>query len=244
MNENSKKFYKKINSILSKIVIEEDKKINKIANIIKRSYLKNGQVYTFGTGHNHLLAEEGLHRAGAFAGICPIIDDKINFKKGITKASKYERSNNIAKKILSKYKMKSKDVLIIFSNSGINITPVEAAIYAKKKKIYVIAILSYKYANFLKPNLLGKKLHQIADISIDNKGPVGDALMQTNLDIPVSSSSVISGSFILNMIYIKLADLFKKEEIFPFYLSSNLPNADKHNSILENKFKKRNPFLF
>ena len=71
---------------------------------------------------------------------------------------------------------------------------------------------------FLKPNLLGKKLHQIADISIDNKGPVGDALMQTNLDIPVSSSSVISGSFILNMIYIKLADLFKKEEIFPFLL--------------------------
>ena len=55
-----------------------------------------------------------------------------------------------AKKILSKYKMKSKDVLIIFSNSGINITPVEAAIYAKKKKIYVIAILSYKYANFFK----------------------------------------------------------------------------------------------
>ena len=95
MNENNKKFYKKINSILSKIAFEEDKKINKIAKIIKKSYLKNGQVYTFGTGHNHLLAEEGLHRAGAFAGICPIIDDKINFKKGITKASKYERSNNI-----------------------------------------------------------------------------------------------------------------------------------------------------
>ena len=244
MNENSKKFYKKINSILSKIVIEEDKKINKIANIIKKSYLKNGQLYTFGTGHNHILAEEGLHRAGAFAGICPIIDNKTNFSKGIRKASNYERSKNIAKKILDKYNMKSKDVIIIFSNSGINVTPLEAAIYAKKKKIFVIAILSYEYANFSQPSFLGKKLHQIADISIDNKGPVGDALIQTNMNIPVASSSVIAGSFILNMINVKLAKLFKKEEIFPFYLSSNLPNADKHNSILENKFKKRNPFLF
>ena len=37
--------------------------------------------------------------------------------------------------VLEKYKIRQKDVMIIFSNSGVNHVPVEAALIAKKKKI-------------------------------------------------------------------------------------------------------------
>ena len=37
--------------------------------------------------------------------------------------------------------------------------------------------------------------------------------------------------------------MLKLEKIFPFYISSNMPNADRNNNKLENKFRKNNPHL-
>ena len=34
--------------------------------------------------------------------------------------------------------------------------------------------------------------------------------------------------------------MLKLEKIFPFYISSNMPNADRNNNKLENKFRKNN----
>ena len=59
----------------------------------------------------------------------------------------------------------------------------------------------------------------------------------------VGPVSTITGSFILNSILIELAVMLKKEKIFPFYISSNMPNAFKNNNKLEKKFKKINPHL-
>jgi len=37
--------------------------------------------------------------------------------------------------------------------------------------------------------------------------------------------------------------MLKKEKIFPFYISSNMPNANANNDKLVNKYKKVNPHL-
>ena len=42
---------------------------------------------------------------------------------------------------------------------------------------------------------------------------------------------------------IELGKILKKEEPYPFYLSSNIKGSIKHNNKLENKFSKRNKFL-
>ena len=89
-----------------------------------------------------LLGEESFHRAGGFAAACPIRDDDLSFKKGARKATALERTPNIAKKALAKYKITSKDILMIVSNSGVNHAPVEAALIAKKKKIKTILRVS------------------------------------------------------------------------------------------------------
>ncbi len=120
--------------------------------------------------------------------------------------------------------------------------PIEAAVYAKNKGLKVIVILSLKYCKSIhKPN--SKKIYNIADIVIDNHGPIGDALINVSQNIKIGTSSTITGSFILNSIFVELAKLLKKERPFPFYLSSNLKGANKHNKQLEKKFSKRNKFL-
>ena len=232
----------KINSILKKISKEEHKKFFQCAKLIKNSYKKGGQLFIFGTGHSKLLAEESFHRAGGYAGACPVRSDEINFSKGTDKATELERTANVAKRALQKYKLTSKDVLMIVSNSGVNHAPVEAAILAKKKKIKTIALTSYKFSKQAPLSKLKQRLYEICDIYIDNKIPPGDAIVGVN-KMMVGPASTITGSFILNSILVELADLLKNEKIFPFYISVNMPGAKENNDKLVKKYKKSNIHL-
>ena len=214
----------KINSILKKISKEEHKKFVKCAKLIKNSYKKGGQLFIFGTGHSKLLAEESFHRAGGYAAACPVRSDEINFSKGTDKATELERTANVAKRALEKYKLSSKAVLMIVSNSGVNHAPVEAALIAKKKKIKTIALTSYKFSKQAPLSKLKKRLYEICDIYIDNKIPPGDAVVEIN-KMMVGPASSITGAFILNSILVEVANLLKNEKIFPFYISENMPGA-------------------
>ena len=231
-----------INKIINKISKNESDQIILAAKQIAISHSGGGQFFLFGTGHNHCLAEESLHRAGGYANSCPILDNRIDFSQGVIQATRLERTKGVATSILKKYNIKENDTLLIFSNSGINKTPIEAAIYAKKKGLKVIAILSLKYCKSFKSRK-SLKLCEIADIIIDNHGPIGDALIKISDNIKVGTSSAIAGSFILNSIFLQLSFILKKEKPFPFYMSSNLIGGNKHNKILDKKFCKRNKFL-
>lgn len=229
-------------NIINKISKYESKKISLTAKYIAESHISGGQLFLFGTGHNHCLAEEALHRSGGFANACPILDDRIDFSKGIKKASKLERTKGLGELILKKYNIKKNDILIIFSNSGINKVPLEAAIYAKNKGLKVISVLSMKYCKSRKV-LEKNKIYNFVDIAIDNHGPIGDSLIKISQNIKIGTSSTIGGSFILNSIFVELSKLLKKEKPFPFYISSNQIGANAHNKLLEKKFSKRNKFL-
>ena len=230
-----------INKIINKIEKFESNKIHLSAKYISETHYNGGKLFLFGTGHNHCLAEEGLHRAGGYANACPILDDNINFAKGIKKASKSERTVGIAKSLLNKYKIQKNDTLIIFTNSGVNKAPLEAATIAKRIGVKVIVILSLSYCKSIKDNK--NKIYNIADISIDNHGPIGDSLVKISKNIKVASPSIITGSYILNSILLNLGKLLKNEKPFPFYISSNQKGANKHNALLEKKYSSRNKFL-
>ena len=242
MEKLSKIYASKINLILKKIIKEETKKFISCAKLIRDSYKKGGQLFIFGTGHSRLLGEESFHRAGGFAAACPIRDDNLNFSKGARQATKIERTPSVAKKALEKYKLTKNDILMIVSNSGVNHAPVEAALFARKKKIKTIAITSLKFSKKAPLSELNKRLYEVVDIYIDNKIPEGDSIIQIN-KFSVGPASTIAGSFILNSILIEVGGMLKNEKIFPFYISSNMPNAKENNNVLENKFKKINPHL-
>jgi len=241
MNISIEKFTKKINEIINKVSNTEKNKIKKIAEILSNKYLEGSHLYIFGTGHNHCIAEESLHRAGAFAGVTPILDNKTNFSQGITKASANERNSSLAKKIFKKYKPLKNDSIIIFSNSGVNQLPIEIAKIAKKEGLFVVTVLSIKYANSLslKPD---NKLSEYSDIYINNHSPIGDTILNTK-KIGISSSSTIIGIYILNALWTEMYNYLKNEKLLPFYKSSNLPKSNLHNKKIEKKFKKKNIFL-
>jgi len=133
--------------------------------------------------------------------------------------------------ILKNYTFKENDSVIIFSNSGVNKLSIEIAKILKNKKLYVIAVTSKIYSDSLKKNQKSK-LYYYSDLYINNYSPIGDTLLNYN-HIGITSSSTISGIFILNSLWLEMSIHLKECKPFPFYKSSNLPNSNKHNRILE-----------
>ena len=237
------KFQKKINKYIEKIVINQKKIFIQLSKLFYQTYKNDGMIYIFGTGHSHMLAEEGHFRAGGFAPICPVLNSSLMLHENTILSSSLERTEGIATEVLKSYNIRSKDILVIFTNSGVNQAPIEAAYFAKKIKCKSIGISSKQYSNIAKKSKYKKQLFVVVDFHIDNYGPPGDALIKIKNKYTACPFSTISGSFILNGILSEVADLAKNDDPFPFYISGNMPNAEKHNLRLMKKYKKRNPHI-
>ena len=240
---NIKIFQKKVIKNIQDIIKYQQPKILKSAKFFYNTYKNKGMIYIFGTGHSHMMAEEGHFRAGGFAPICPILCSSLMLHESANLSSIIERTEGVTTNLLEKYNITSKDVLLIFTNSGVNQAPLEAAYFAKKIKCKTIGVSSLEYAKRAPLSKYNKKLYEIVDIFIDNYGPAGDALINVNDTFKVSPFSTIGGSFVLNSIISEVADLAKNEKPFPFYVSANMPNAKKHNQKLYKKFKRKNPHI-
>ncbi len=234
-----------IKGLLDKITQTQEDGIDRAATAIVNSIKSGGMVYLFGTGHSHMLAEEGHTRAGGLAPVCPILSSNLMIHESAASASRLERLPGLAPTLLMRYQLTSQDVLIVFSNSGVNAVPVEMAIQAKQIGLTVIAVLSIEYTLHAPVNPLGKRLNEIADIVIDNQGPRGDAIVPLNhTELKVGPPSTVTGAFILNSIFTEVAwRIADKGETPPVYISGNMPNAAEHNSTLRDLYRTRNPHL-
>ena len=241
--QNIQKYKKEIINLLEKISSNQKDKFFKVAQEFYKTYKKNGMIYIFGTGHSHMLAEEGHFRAGGFAPICPILNSSLMLHEDTIFSSVLERTEGVATNLIKKYNIESKDILVIFTNSGVNQAPLEASYIAKKLKCKTVGVSSESYSKIAKKSKYKKRLSEVVDYHFDNYGPPGDALIEIKKNLNVSPFSTIAGSFILNSIISEVAELAKNEKPFPFYISGNMPNAEKHNNKLMKKYIKKNPHI-
>ena len=167
--------------------------------------------------------------------------------EGAVASTQLERTSGLGPTLLSRYHPTSQDLLIIFSNSGVNAVPVETAMAAKELGMMVVAVVAVNYAAQAQPGPLGKKLMDVADIVIDNQGPPGDALVEVGeRGLRVGPLSTIAGAFILNAILTEVSYRLAKDNLlnpFPVYVSANMPGAAAHNTALVEQYRSRNPHL-
>ena len=241
--QNIQKYKKEIFNLLEKISTNQKDKFFKVAQEFYKTYKKNGMIYIFGTGHSHMLAEEGHFRAGGFAPICPILNSSLMLHEDTIFSSVLERTEGVATNLIKKYNIESRDILVIFTNSGVNQAPLEASYIAKKLKCKTVGVSSESYSKIAKKSKYKKRLSEVVDYHFDNYGPPGDAIIEIKKNLNVSPFSTIAGSFILNSIISEVAELAKNENPFPFYISGNMPNAEKHNNRLMKKYIKKNPHI-
>ena len=202
--------------------------------------LKNGGlIHTFGTGHSHLLAEEIFYRAGGLASVYPILDERLMLHKNVIQGSQNERLPGLYKELLSSHPIKSGDTVIIISNSGGNQVSIDLAIAAREIGAHVCALTSLNTAGSSSARAgAGKKLHDYADVVLDNCGIAGDALIEIpGVEFKVGPTSTVVGAALLQAMVVGVVQKLQSQEIdAEVFLSSNMQGGDQRNQGLFAKY--------
>jgi uncharacterized phosphosugar-binding protein len=208
--------------------------------------VRNGnRIFIFGTGHSHMMAEEGFYRAGGLAAAVPIFMTDIMLHENPDLGSRLERTPGIATILLDQYQCKAGEMLFVYSNSGVNHLPVEIAMLARQRGLTVVGVCSRAYAQVAPLGALGVRLDEVADYAIDNLGLPGDGLVPLDgSGWRVGPSSTILGAFIWNALITEvLTRLQANREELPVYASFNMRGAVEHNKGLLQKWGSLNPHL-
>jgi uncharacterized phosphosugar-binding protein len=195
-------------------------------------------VWAFGTGHSHVIAEELYARAGGWAGVRAVLEPSLMLHEGVAKSSLMERLPGLAEVLLTVHPVAAGDVVIVVSNSGLNAVPVEFAAGARARGATVVAITSLAHSATQQSRTpSGRKLHEEADIVIDNCGVPGDAIVPiAGSPASVGSTSTVIGAFIVEAIVAEAAYLFGRDGIDPPILrSNNVEGAAEHNEKLRQR---------
>ena len=128
-----------------------------------------------------------------------------------------ERTPGLAEVILSNFSFGPRDVMIVFSASGLSAVPVEMARGARARGLRVIAVTSVAQSMSAEPDVqLGSRLLDEADLVIDLCTPHADALATIDgLDTPVGPGSTISAVAIVNAIKVRVAQLLVERGAMP-----------------------------
>lgn len=215
--------------ILKKIEATQMEPIRQAAELCAQSIANEGLVHLFGTGHSRILIEEMYPRHGSFPGFHPIVELSLTYHNqvvganGQRQAMFLEHVEGLGAVIMRNFVFQAPDAFMIFSNSGVNEVVVEVALEAKKRRMPVIAVVSMEHCLASQPkHSSGKRLPDIADITLDNCTPAGDALVRIDgLDDPVGPGSTVGGAAVVNALKTAIAERLAQLGRPPLVLTSS-----------------------
>jgi uncharacterized phosphosugar-binding protein len=221
--------------IIEQIAATQLDAIDRAAEICAHSIGADGLVHAFGTGHSRIPVEELFPRHGSFPGFHPIVElsltnhTQIVGANGQRQAMWLEKVEGFGEVILRNFHFGPDDAFIIFSNSGVNAVVIDVAAAAKERGLPVIAVVSFDHsARTSARHSSGTKLIDLADVTIDNCTPAGDAMVPIDgLDDPVGPGSTIGFAAIANAIKSQTAELLVATGRPPLVLSSSIFIGDR-----------------
>lgn len=244
MSVNQDGFVAAAREVIDRLVSTQREPIAAAAALIAESVLEGGVIHAFGTGHSQGLVMEIAGRAG---GLIPTnrlaLRDVVTYGGDpVDSLDKYaERDPAIAHRIYELATVGPQDLFVIASNSGGNGSTVEMATLVKDKGHPLIAFTSLDHATAVTSrHPSGKHLHDLADVVIDNCGPMGDTLLPLPGGGAVCAISSITAAMAAQMMLADAAAIILGAgQTPPVYLSANVPEGDAHNRELEARYEGR-----
>jgi uncharacterized phosphosugar-binding protein len=244
MSKLSKEYLDKIVDLIHRIRDEEESGINQGAKIIADAVQEGNRLFGFGCTHSSLPVQDIIYRAGGLMLVNPIYGPGIAsldvHPNSMTSA--IERMTGYAQVLLDNHPIREGDVLIIVSVSGRNSVPIEMSMLAKERGIKVIGITSLKYANGVTSrHASGKKMHDFADVVIDNKAEKGDALMEAE-GAPAKftpASGITSIAILQSLITASIEELLSRGITPPIFIAANVDGGAEHNAKMKELYKDR-----
>jgi uncharacterized phosphosugar-binding protein len=185
-------------------------------------------VHLFGTGHSRMTIEEVFPRYGSFPGFHPIVELSMTFHNqvvganGQRQAMFLENVQGFGPVLWRNFKTDPGDALLAVSTSGCNAATIDVALEAKRLGMFVVALTALDHARVsTSRHVDGRKLHEVADLTIDHRAPAGDAAVWIEgLETPVAPLSSVTGCVAVNLIKAEVARLLTKRGLPPNVLTA------------------------
>ena len=239
------RYVQAIQQLQASVIEDQRATLLNVAGRMADTIRRDQRIFLFGTGHSHLLAEEGFYRAGGLANVVPMLSEHVMLHHLPALGSRLERTPGLAGIILERYAPSPGEMLFIFSNSGVNQLPVEMAVHARERGLFVVSVSSFAYARQAPLSEMGRRLDQSADLALDNGGVPGDALLELNeFAWRVAPSSTIMCAMLWNGLVAETTrQLLESGFEPPIFASLNIQGAAAHNQALLEKWRPRNIHL-
>jgi uncharacterized phosphosugar-binding protein len=230
-------YFRAISELQHRVLTSQRDLLTRVAQEMADVIIRGGRIFTFGTGHSHMLAEEGYARAGGLMSVVPIFYTALMLQESIPLSAKVERTPGLAGDLLDRSGIKAGEILFVYSNSGVNHLPVEMAIEAKNRGVRTVTVGSIAFAKVAPLSALGKRLADVCDFAIDNGGVPGDGI----IDVPgmkwkVGPTSTVMGALIWNALVVETTLRIQHAKgDAPVAVSFNHPGYEEFAKSLETK---------
>jgi uncharacterized phosphosugar-binding protein len=227
---------------LSRVAGHNAAPVAEVARLLLDCVRADGLVLTAGAGHSLAAVAETFYRAGGLACVRPLYHPDLLPMHGAVSSTKAERRSGLAASVLGPEPLGERDVLVVFSTSGVNPYPVELAGLVRAAGRAVVAVTSGP-ASAVAPRRAEHTLAEQGSVVLDTLVPPGDSTYPR--DAPVAAPiSTIANAFLWNLVLVDLIDLGAREGVdLPLWRSSNVPGGDEANSGLMSRYTPRVPAL-
>jgi uncharacterized phosphosugar-binding protein len=233
--ELAERYFNIVRRLLEKAARTQAEAIARAGQIVTRTIAGGGTLYTFGTGHSHLLAEEPYVRAGGLTRVEAILVPRLMLHEDPEEATALERQEGEATRIMEEHELEKGDTLLVISNSGRNAVPVEMALRAQAQGVPVIALTSLSHSRSVSSrHSSGLRLFEVADVVLDNEGVPGDAALEVEgLPVRIGPTSTVVGAALVNAVVATAVEHLLEEELTPrIFISSNV-DGPEDDSLLQ-----------
>lgn len=235
-------FFQGVHQLLDRILATQQEPMSRAVEAMAASAAKGGVIHIFGCGHTQVLGLEVWYRAGQPACISPMFDEGLWPYNGPLKGSAIEKLPGYAELIFKNHDARPGEVIIVLSNSGRNAAPLEVALAAKERGLTVVGITSMDYTTRVtSKHVSGKRLFEVADITIDNAAPMGDATMTVpGVGPKVGPVTTILNAAILDAMLIEMdVRLAEMGVEAPVFTSANLDTDLSKNEEYVRRYSSR-----
>jgi len=236
-----KQYASDVLDLAQKAIDSEYGQIRKVAAEIFKSLKDGGVLHVFGCGHSHMFMEECFYRAGGLAPVNPLFETSTMLHEGAVKSSLIERMSGYAPYVLDNYDVRPGEVILIFSQSGINSFPIEMAIAAKAKGLITVGFSSMNYRDAASRHPTGEKLCDVVDYVINNHSPYGDAMVAYEKSgVRAVPSSTVLSMMLLNMLIAEVIECYDQAGLRPpAFISGNTEGGMEYNKKFFDEYKPR-----
>jgi uncharacterized phosphosugar-binding protein len=240
----AKQYLEGVMGLLQRIVDEELPAIDAAAELIADAIANGKRLFGFGCTHSSLPVQDIAYRAGGLMLVNPIMAPGIASLdvRPATMTSDIERLSGYAKVILDNTPIQEGDVLILVSVSGRNAVPIEMAQIARERGVKVIGVTSRTYTEGVSSrHPSGKKMYDFADVVLDNKVDVGDAMLSAE-GVPQKfspASGVTSNAILHALMSATIEKLLARGITPPVFLAGNVDGSAEYNARLIAQYRDR-----